>query len=162
MVRSQGFTCLQDIKGKMTTIERLPCTLSSTLERTPKRHLIRNTNDGTGVSWCKLIRPLSWFEERDGPLCQQCHVKKWRDDIPGREELDPPPFWTTRPFLVPTEVITLRISTLVMDIIRRRAKDSNMSATIWLVERVIRNEVTRKHRRLEDRKIIEEIILEGR
>jgi len=65
-----------------------------------------------------------------------------------------------RPCLTPTETITLRIPTPVMDIIRRRAGSVGMSPGIWLVERVIRNEVVRRHRKLEDRKIGEEVKLE--
>lgn len=65
-----------------------------------------------------------------------------------------------RPRLTPTETITLRIPTPVMDIIRRRAADSQMTPTIWWYERVIRNEVVRKHKKLEDRSIRKEVELE--
>ena len=132
MARSRGFTCLQGIRGKMTTIERLMCTEPSNLNSL-KSHLIRDVGP-TGamrVTWCSLIRPLSWFEGRDGPVCQKCHVNKWFSDIPGREEMDPPPSINNgRPALVPTETITLRIPTPVMDIIRRRAEESGMSPGI--------------------------------
>ena len=158
MGKAQGFTYLQGIRGKMAIVKKLPYTEPSN----SRHHLIRDvaTTDSR-ISWCSLTRPLSWFEQRDGPLCQKCHSNKWRGDIPGREELDlPPSINNGRPALVPTETITLRISTPVMNIIRRRAKDSGMSPGIWLVERVIRNEVVRTHKKLEDRSISEEIRLE--
>jgi len=66
----------------------------------------------------------------------------------------------SRPKLTPTETITLRIPTPVMDVIRRRAAYSNMTPTIWLYERVIRNEVVRQHGKLESRKISNEVKME--
>jgi len=163
MVGSLGFTYLRAIRGKMATVERLSYTEPSS----PRRHLLKIidystiTRPSTGLSWCGLTRLLSWFEERDGPLCQKCHLNKWRGDIPGREDMDSPSSINNgRPALVPTMTITLRIPTPVMDIIRRRAEDSGMSPGIWLVERVIRNEVVRTHKKLEDRSIREEIKLE--
>lgn len=53
-----------------------------------------------------------------------------------------------RPALEPTETITLRLPKSTMDIIRRRAEGAHMSPGIWLAQRIIPNEVVRKHKKL--------------
>jgi len=53
-----------------------------------------------------------------------------------------------RPKLAPTVTITIRIPEEVMEIIQRRSAAAHMSPGIWLADRVIQNEVVRRHRKV--------------
>ena len=50
-----------------------------------------------------------------------------------------------RPFLGPSKVISMRVPLETANIIERRAKNAGLTVNMYLVEIVIRNEITRSH-----------------
>lgn len=66
-----------------------------------------------------------------------------------------------RPRQAPTTVVPIRLRNSVLEIIKRRADKEGISVGLFIVDRIIRNEVVRKHRRLKNRNIAEEVKTHG-
>lgn len=80
---------------------------------------------------CPYLRPAF--------ICCDCHLNQEMDQGPA------PARKRGRPRLEPTAVISVRLPLRVLAIIQRRAAKANMSPGVYLAQRVIHNEVVRKH-----------------